>query len=246
MPFHLEIFFEDVAEPTPPPFVDRLTAFLLAMPQKIGGARAWRVECASLLTVLRRHALQAAAAGIKGHRACGGRTSQELAFRFLQTAAGAFKPRSKVSWWPWVALALAVLGMPVETLRESLMAVSNQWAGQLQNLFNKAVKSFGLWLGDDDHSPTALAGKSGTLKRKAPAELRDAGSEITRIMNMMKPSAWDVLGLPPGTSLDLVRQRYRDLILLVHPDKCELPAAAAAFREVHAAFGAASRTARRR
>ena len=95
MPFHIEIFFEDVAEPTPPPFVDRLTAYLFLMPQKLGGARALRVECASLLTVVRRHALQAAAAGIKGHRACGGRTSQELAFRFLETAAGAFNPKSK-------------------------------------------------------------------------------------------------------------------------------------------------------
>ena len=83
------------------------------------------------------------------------------------------------------------------------------------------------------------------LKREAPAELRDAISEVTRIVNMKKPTAWQVLNLLPGTSLELVRQRYRELILLVHPDKCALPAAAAAFREVHSAFGAACRAARR-
>lgn len=246
MPLDVRIFFEDVEKTTPPPFVARLEAFLMSSPQKSGGARMWRVECASLLTELRRHALQAAAAGIKGDRVCGGRTPQELAFRFLQTAADRFQAKSKNSWWPWVALALGVLGMAIEKLREALMAVSNKWAKQLLDCFGRAVTTFGIRIDIEDDIPPSVCGvMGGALKREAPAELRDAISEVTRIVNMKKPTAWQVLNLLPGTSLELVRQRYRELILLVHPDKCALPAAAAAFREVHSAFGAACRAARR-
>lgn len=247
MPLDVRIFFEDVDKTTPPPCVARLEAFLMSSPQKSGGARTWRVECASLLTELRRHALQAAAAGVKGDRICGGRTPQELAFRFLQTAADRFNAKSKTTWWPWVALALGVLGMAIEKLRDALMAVSNKWAKQLLDCFGRAVTTFGIRIDIEDDTPRLreFGVMGGTLKREAPAELRDAISEVTRIVSMKKPTAWQVLNLLPGASLELVRQRYRDLILLVHPDKCTLPAATAAFREVHSAFGAACRAARR-
>ena len=219
----------------------RLQEFLFQMPHKPGGARAWRVECASLLTATRRHALLAASAGEQPNCACGGRTSQDLAFRFLQTSANLFKPKAKNSWWPWVALASGVLGHPTEDLALCLVLVSKQWEVQLRSCFQQAINKFGLERPKVDSPLSVFAGAPEASKRPATAPLLDAESEVRRVCSLTRPSAWKVLGVERRASLAECRQRYRELVLLVHPDKCDDPRAGAAFRAVHEAFLAASR-----
>ena len=47
-----------------------------------------------------------------------------------------------------------------------------------------------------------------------------------------------------GAGAAAVRRRYRELALLVHPDKCELPRAEDAFKRVNAAFDGSTLAAR--
>ena len=50
-------------------------------------------------------------------------------------------------------------------------------------------------------------------------------------------TAWEVLNLPRGSDARAIRQRYRELVLLEHPDKRpELPDADARFAEITAAY----------
>ena len=241
MPWEVAAFFEQVARGVSEAVLERLMAFLTFLPHKVGGARAWRVECAALLTAVRARALQEDASGTLPHRACGGRTPQKLAFRFVQMAAMEFKPKSKTSWWPWVALACGVLGQQTADLGDALDRVCSKWVDQLLERFNLAVRKFGLERPPRESQVVFAAGAKASLKHPAPAPLAEAAYEIRRIVDLKAPSPWKVLGLQRGADTAVIRQRYRELALLLHPDKCGLPEATAAFRAVHEALMAATR-----
>ena len=238
MPADLMAFFTEAAAPSPPDLTQRMLKFMSFKPQKAGGARDWRVECAALLTMSRRQALQVAAAGAPPHRACGGRTLAELVFRFMQVAAQNFKPKSKLSWWPWVALACGISGISVLHLTEAVSQLDKQWVERLRVVFQLATNKFNLPKALPQPSvPTALAGPMSPVKRKDTTELGDAASEIHRIMGAPMTS-WCVLGLERRAGAAEVRSRYRALALLTHPDKCGLEQATAAFRRVQEAYEA--------
>ena len=233
------------------PLASRLQEFLLHQPQKKGGARTWRVECAALLTVCLRAACQGVGKGEATHRPCGGRAATDLAYRFVKVAATSFKANSKATWWPWVALAGGLLGIAVGDLSETLPQVSKNWTFHLAATYHLAMRRFNL----EPVPPVPDAGQSdmhrlgGALpvnKRPVANELGLPEEEIARIMAELQSDPWQVLALPPRSSVADVRARFRKLALLIHPDKVEHPDAHLAFCKLNEASEMALRRARRR
>lgn len=74
----------------------------------------------------------------------------------------------------------------------------------------------------------------GTLRGKKPEPPREKTAAPERpASNVDSQNPWEVLGLPPGSSLAQVRAAYRSQVLRVHPDQ---GGEADAFRAVHAAY----------
>ena len=233
------------------PLAIRLQELLRQQPQKKGGARAWRVECAAVLTVSLRAACQGVGKGDATHRACGGRTAADLAYRFVKLAATNFKANSKTSWWPWVALASGLLGMPVRDLSETLPQVSRNWAALLAETYHFAMRRFNLEPVHQAPGPELSGTRSVSSalpekKRPVDDEVGRPDDEIARIMADSLADPWQVLALPPRSSAGEIRVRFRKLALLIHPDKAEHPDAHLAFCKLNEASEMAMRRARRR
>ena len=76
---------------------------------------------------------------------------------------------------------------------------------------------------------------------EADAEVDDRLSRkkrdlINKLLKMTRARPHRILGLQAGPSLAQVRKAYHGIVILVHPDKCDLPGAAEAFRIAHQAF----------
>ena len=233
------------------PLASRLQELLRQQPRTKGGARTWRFECAALLTVCLQAACQGVGKGEATHCACGGRTAADLAYRFVKFAATNFKANSKTSWWPWVALASGLLGMPVRDLSETLPQVSSHWAFHLAETYHFAMRRFNL----EPVLPVPGPGLSGTHsvggalpvnKRPVADEVGRPEDEIARIMADELADPWQVLALPQRSSAGDIRARFRKLALLIHPDKVEHPDAHLAFCKLNEASEMALRRARRR
>ncbi|KAG5224673.1 DNAJ heat shock N-terminal domain-containing family protein [Salix suchowensis] len=70
----------------------------------------------------------------------------------------------------------------------------------------------------------------------ASANEAERFEEVTRIMDTVGDSPYDVVGVNRNMSADNLKKRYWKLSLLVHPDKCSHPQAHQAFVKLNKAF----------
>ncbi|KAG6738810.1 hypothetical protein POTOM_058432 [Populus tomentosa] len=70
----------------------------------------------------------------------------------------------------------------------------------------------------------------------ASANEAERFEEVTRIMDAVGDSLYDVVGVNRNMSADNIKKRYWKLSLLVHPDKCSHPQAHQAFVKLNKAF----------
>ncbi|KAF9661634.1 hypothetical protein SADUNF_Sadunf19G0089200 [Salix dunnii] len=70
----------------------------------------------------------------------------------------------------------------------------------------------------------------------ASANEAERFEEVTRIMDAVGDSPYDVVGVNRNMSADNIKKRYWKLSLLVHPDKCSHPQAHQAFVKLNKAF----------
>lgn len=89
--------------------------------------------------------------------------------------------------------------------------------------------------------PTSPAPPLAAGHPEADADVDDRVSRkkqdlINKLLKMTRARPHRVLGLQAGPSLSQVKKAYHGIVLLVHPDKCNLPGAAEAFRIAHQAF----------
>lgn len=222
------------------PLAERLQAFVIADLGKNGGARAWRLECAAILTLLHRRALRGAAMDESTHRACGGRTATDLAYRFVKQAASDFKVSKKSSWWPWVALSIGLLGLSVAELRHLVRRIHHKWALILLDVYERAVTKFSLESvsPETESSTTGAASQDSSPASKRPFlhSLGDADSELVRLLGVTESDPHEVLALGRRPGADVIRRRYLALARMVHPDKNSHPQADIAFRKLHHAY----------
>ncbi|CAK7323563.1 unnamed protein product [Dovyalis caffra] len=70
----------------------------------------------------------------------------------------------------------------------------------------------------------------------ASANEAERFEEVTRIMDVVGDSLYDVVGVNRNMSAENIKKRYWKLSLLVHPDKCSHPQAHQAFVKLNKAF----------
>lgn len=230
----------------------RVLDLLKSQPSKAGGARGWRLECASLLTTMLRHACQAVANDMPTYRACGGKRAPELAYRFMKTAAANFQPKKKSSWWGWVALAAGLMGSPVEVLTVFANRAGRDLCDQCKAAYDSATRRYGM----EAVPPFSVNEATGQHrarelnpqeKRPLVYDLDPTEDQVQRIMEEKSGDPWSVLAMPLGGSTEAVRKRYKELAKLVHPDKKSKPHAHEAFCKLQGALeGALSAGSRRR
>ena len=88
-----------------------------------------------------------------------------------------------------------------------------------------------------DQEPTADVFVSKVSKAQAQpkdARVADATMVMTRILGT--EDVCDMLGVPRDAGVEALKKAYRQVTLLVHPDKCELEGAQKAFQKVSSAF----------
>ncbi|VTZ81388.1 uncharacterized protein PY17X_1407400 [Plasmodium yoelii] len=64
----------------------------------------------------------------------------------------------------------------------------------------------------------------------------DAEKEINRILSNKNSSPFEILGIHQNINLDIIKNRYRQLSILIHPDKCKLEKANEAFHILNTAY----------
>ena len=72
-------------------------------------------------------------------------------------------------------------------------------------------------------------------KTQKAAGIESLGAIVSRILKYAN-RPWDCLGLPAYTPAEHTRRHYRQLSLLIHPDKCDHPRAQEAMAILNNAF----------
>ena len=87
-------------------------------------------------------------------------------------------------------------------------------------------------------SEIAPASATGSTKPRTfnSSDLGSGDSQVERLTSKLFFSAYDVLALPPGSDAATIKNQYRKLSALVHPDKCRHPKANDAFLALKEAY----------
>ena len=233
----------------------RFLALWAHKPNHAGGARQWRVEVASLLTLAGRWARDTIALAWLPCLP----TAPDLVLHLLKQMARAFRSNSMISWKPWLALAMGLTRIDKLDMLSHLCIGLPTWRrilpGFLQTVdakFKLADKvaekraqkdSGGAALGAAaTQSPASPTKKARTSDAQPLAASEDAHrreqqtKEIERVLQA--PTPHDVLGISSWADAGEVRRAYRRLALVLHPDKCSADRAAVAFRAIRAAYEA--------
>ncbi|CXJ11116.1 DnaJ protein, putative [Plasmodium berghei] len=96
---------------------------------------------------------------------------------------------------------------------------------QLDELFEDFLKDV-----ESISSNQNIAKETNKLKKE------DAEKEINRILSNKNSSPFEILGIHQNINIDIIKNRYRQLSILIHPDKCKLEKANEAFHILNTAY----------
>ena len=128
VPSELQQFWSAWALPDDSPTCGQLRGRFLALwehkPNKSGGARNWRVETSSLITIAGKWATEAIALAWLPAPP----TTQDLVLHLLKQMARSFRSNAQVSWKPWLAFAMGLTRVPKEDLMVHMQLGLPSWA----------------------------------------------------------------------------------------------------------------------
>ena len=162
--------------------------------------------------------------------------------RELRMASQHFFGNTLSSWRPFVLVCIRLLGLPpVEGYSPSVCRV---WLGfgadRLAKAFpddcqpNDSPDVAPAHQEDDGHCSSASPEQSCKRPRKSSAAPTTQEKELYRILEASTPE--EVLDVPPGAAIDVLRRRYFMVAKLIHPDKFDHPLATQAFQKVGSAL----------